>query len=237
MSFPAFCVSKFHLNVSFSTFLSLSAHSSQEYTYLCKMGVVPVCLEKQHSDTTPLLILEKMHPLEKFKFCPKCGSAHFDEHNGKSKHCRNCGFTYYFNPSAATVAVILNNRNELLVCRRGKDPGKGTLDLPGGFIDMYENGEEGVTREVLEETSLKVTHAEYLFSIPNLYEYSGFTVHTLDLFFRCTVPDSTHLMAEDDVAETFWMPLTEIRPEDFGLQSIRKGVHRILELYTPQLVK
>ena len=105
-----------------------------------------------------------MHPLELFKYCPKCSSSHFVVNNEKSKRCADCGFVYYFNSSAATVAFILNERNELLVCRRGKEPKKGTLDLSGGFIDMYETGEEGVAREVLEETGLKVEKAAYLFS-------------------------------------------------------------------------
>ena len=126
---------------------------------------------------------KKMHPLDKFKHCPVCGSTRFEVHNAKSKHCADCGFTYYFNPSSATVAFILNERGEQLVCRRGKSPAKGTLDLPGGFIDMQETGEEGVAREVREETGLTVVRADYLFSLPNLYEYSGFMVHTLDMFF------------------------------------------------------
>ena len=88
------------------------------------------------------------HPLSQFRYCPKCGSEHFEIHNEKSKQCKDCGFVYYFNSSAATVALILNGRNELLVCRRAKEPAKGTLDLPGGFIDMAETGEEGVAREV-----------------------------------------------------------------------------------------
>lgn len=95
------------------------------------------------------------HPLSQFKYCPKCGSAHFEVHNEKSKQCADCGFVYYFNPSSATVALILNERDELLVCRRAKEPAKGTLDLPGGFIDMTETGEEGVAREVREETGMK----------------------------------------------------------------------------------
>ena len=70
------------------------------------------------------------HPLSQFKYCPKCGSAHFEVHNEKSKQCADCGFVYYFNPSSATVALILNERDELLVCRRAKEPAKGTLDLP-----------------------------------------------------------------------------------------------------------
>lgn len=172
-----------------------------------------------------------MHPLELFKYCPKCGSNRFEIHNEKSKKCADCGFTYYFNSSAATVAFILNHRNELLVCRRGKEPAKGTLDLSGGFINMYETGEEGVAREVKEETGLIVTEAKYLFSLPNTYLYSGFLVHTLDQFFLCTVADDSRLEAMDDVADSFWMPLDKINPDEFGLDSVRKGVTLFLDLY------
>ena len=169
------------------------------------------------------------HPLSQFKYCPKCGSAHFDINNEKSKRCADCGFVYYFNPSAATVALIMNERNELLVCRRAKDPAKGTLDLPGGFIDMAETGEEGVTREVKEETGMKVEKAEYLFSLPNIYVYSDFTVHTLDQFFRCSVTDTLHYTAMEDAADVFFLPLKDIHTEDFGLGSIRKGLEIFLK--------
>lgn len=169
-----------------------------------------------------------MHPLEKFHYCPVCGSDRFEVHDEKSKQCVACGFTYYFNASAATVAFILNRRNELLVCRRAKEPAKGTLDLPGGFIDMHETGEEGVAREVLEETGLRVIQADYLFSLPNLYLYSGFMVHTLDMFYRCTVADASHYQAMDDAAALFFLPPEQIRPAEFGLASIRKGIERYL---------
>lgn len=168
------------------------------------------------------------HPLELFKYCPECGSPEFLVNNEKSKRCENCGFVYYFNVSAATVAFILNARNELLVCRRAKEPMKGTLDLAGGFIDQFETGEQGVAREVLEETGLEVTEAVYQFSLPNTYLYSGFLVHTLDQFFVCKVKDDTRLGAMDDVAEAFWMPLDAVNPEEFGLDSVREGVRRFI---------
>ncbi len=170
-----------------------------------------------------------MHPLEQFKYCPKCGSPRFAVNNEKSKRCADCNFVYYFNPSAATVAFILNEKNELLVCRRGKEPAKGTWDLSGGFIDMYETGEEGVAREVREETGLEVTEAVYLFSLPNLYVYSGFPVHTLDQFFLCKVKTTDEVRAMDDVAASFWMPLDEVAPDKFGLDSVREGVRRFLK--------
>lgn len=168
------------------------------------------------------------HPLSLFRYCPKCGSEHFDIHNEKSKQCADCGFVYYFNPSSATVALILNENNELLVCRRAKDPAKGTLDLPGGFIDIGETGEEGVAREVLEETGLEVQEAVYQFTLPNIYVYSGFPVHTLDMFYLCKVKDTRHISAMDDAADAFFMPLADINPEDFGLGSIRKGLRMFL---------
>ncbi|MBE6275963.1 MAG: NUDIX domain-containing protein [Bacteroides sp.] len=169
-----------------------------------------------------------MHPLKQFRYCPQCGSSAFQIHNEKSKCCPDCGFVYYFNVSAATVAFILNAEGELLVCRRAKEPQKGTLDLPGGFIDRFETGEQGVSREVLEETGLEVMEATYLFSLPNTYLYAGFLVHTLDQFFVCKVKDESGLRAMDDVADSFWMPLENICPDDFGLDSVREGVRRFI---------
>ena len=175
------------------------------------------------------------HPLEKFRFCPLCGSERFVENNFKSKRCEACGFTYYFNPSSSTVAVIMNEKNELLAVRRAKEPAKGTLDLPGGFCDCYETGEEGVRREVMEETGLSVDSMKFLFSIPNIYPYGGLDIHTIDLFFLCTVKDTRGATAMDDAGEILWLPWEEVRPGDFGLKSISRGVERLLKMHASGL--
>lgn len=167
------------------------------------------------------------HPLDKFIFCPKCGSSHFKINNEKSKKCHDCGFVYYFNSSASTVGIIINNKEELLVARRAKEPAKGTFDLPGGFVDLYETGEEAIMREIKEETQLIVTRASYLFSIPNTYEYSNFLVHTLDLFYHCEVNDYKPLSAQYDVESLEFIPLQKLRVEDFGLHSIQQGIKRL----------
>jgi ADP-ribose pyrophosphatase YjhB (NUDIX family) len=114
------------------------------------------------------------------------------------------------------------------VCRRAKEPKKGTLDLAGGFVDRFETAEEGVAREVQEETGLEVVETQYQFSLPNTYLYSGFLVHTLDQFFLCRVKDHARLQAMDDVADSFWVPLKDVNPEEFGLDSVREGVRRFL---------
>lgn len=169
------------------------------------------------------------HPLEKFQYCPVCGSAHFEINNFKSKKCMDCGFSYYANASSATVALILNDKDELLVVRRKNEPAKGMLDLPGGFVDMDESGEEGMAREVKEETGLDATEVTYQFSYPNTYLYSGFLVHTLDMFFIVKVKDLSHIEAMDDAAEYMWIPLADIHVEEFGFPSTRAGLTRFIQ--------
>ncbi|MDR3339701.1 MAG: NUDIX domain-containing protein [Candidatus Symbiothrix sp.] len=165
-----------------------------------------------------------MHPLELFNYCPKCGSIRFVENNFKSKQCENCGFVYYFNSSAATAIFITNSKGQLLTVRRAKNPAKGTLDLPGGFVDLHETAEEAITREVQEETGLIIKKPVYLFSLPNIYTYSGFDVHTLDLFYACTVEDLTGLHPDDDAADLYFLDKKEIQAAAFGLDSIRKAI-------------
>lgn len=157
-----------------------------------------------------------------------CGSHHFKPSSEKSLRCPACGFDYFLNPSAAYVALICDAEGRLLVERRKNEPARGTLDLPGGFSDMHETAEQGVAREVMEETGLTVTKTEYLFSLPNSYHFSGIDIPTLDLFFRCEVADTSPLQAADDAAECFWLAPEDIHPEDFGLASIREGVGRLI---------
>jgi len=172
---------------------------------------------------------EKFHPLEKFTFCPVCGSKQFVVNNFKSKKCQDCGFTYYANPCSATAAFILNEKDEMLVVRRAKEPAKGTLDLPGGFVDMEETVEEGMRREIKEETGLDVDEIQYLFSSPNVYQYSGMGIHTLDMDFLVHIKGDCPVKAADDAAEAIWIPLNKVKPEEFGLTSIRNAVIRFLD--------
>jgi len=116
------------------------------------------------------------------------------------------------------------------VATRAHEPVKGTLDLPGGFVDMEETGEEAVAREVKEETGLDADTVSYLFSIPNKYVYSGFEVQTLDLVYRCFVKNTENLKAEDDVAKLEFIKISELNPELFGLLSVKEVIKEIQKM-------
>ena len=173
--------------------------------------------------------MEDNHLLHLFSHCPRCGSEEFAADSEKSKRCGQCGFQYFMNPSASTVAVIVDEMGRLLVVRRNKEPAKGTLDLPGGFCDCHETAEEGVAREVKEETGLTVSEVRYLFSLPNMYRFSGLDVPTLDLFFLCKVTSTAGATAMDDAGEVMWLPWQQVDPARFGLRSISLGVEKLLE--------
>lgn len=159
-----------------------------------------------------------------------CGSHHFAASSEKSRLCENCGFEYFMNPSSANVAFIINGKGEILVERRKREPAKGMLDLPGGFADAGETAEEGVHREVMEETGLNVVEATYVFSQPNVYRFSGLDIPTLDMFFICRVDDFSTLRPADDAAECMWIPLNDIHTEQFGLRSVRWGLIKFIEM-------
>ena len=48
------------------------------------------------------------------------------------------------------------------------------------------------------------------------------------LLASCYKEDMSHFSAMDDVADSFFLPLSEIHPEDFGLDSIRRGLSLFL---------
>lgn len=168
------------------------------------------------------------HPLEQFHFCPRCGSPHFVEHDWRSKRCEACGFLYYYDAAAATVCVLLNERHELLACRRARNPARGMLDLPGGFVDPGEGVDEGMLREIKEETGLDAAIDRFLFSLPNRYPFGGFEVQTADCFFLCHRVGAAAAHASDDAASLLWLPRAQVEPARFGMASIRRGLERLL---------
>lgn len=162
------------------------------------------------------------YPEHVLRFCPRCGSDRFAGRTDKSFSCGECGFEYYINAAAAVAALIEDDRGRLLFVRRAREPMKGTLDLPGGFVDPGETLEEALHREVKEELNLDVDSFTYFCSFPNTYPYGGIVYSTIDLTFACTVKDLSRIRTGDDAGEHLFISPDHIRLEDIGLDSIRE---------------
>ncbi len=164
--------------------------------------------------------------MEKFSYCPVCGSSKFVVETFKSHRCQDCGFEFFVNPAASVVCFIIND-GKILVTRRAFEPMKGALDFPGGFVDAGESLEQALVREMKEETQLDVVSYRWLFSFPNMYLYSGVEIPTTDNFFLCTVSNIKMLQPHDDVAALIWIPLDELKPEDMAFTSMQNAVREL----------
>ena len=175
------------------------------------------------------------HPLSSFTFCPRCGASGLEHVHGRAIHCPKCDLSYYHNVAAAVACFILDEEGRLLTVRRSREPARGTLDLPGGFVDPEEGVESAVVRELREETALEARSVRMLFSLPNIYPYSGIDVYTADLFYCVRVASFDGAVAMDDAGELLVRPLGELSAEEFGLRSVRQGVEKLLA--DPTLLK
>ncbi len=160
-------------------------------------------------------------PHEIIKFCPKCGSSQFHYQDDKSFRCDSCDFHFFINSASAVAAIIENEDNEILLTMRAKEPKKGLLDLPGGFVDPGETAEKALKREIKEELNLEITQIDYLISFPNEYIFSGYSVYTLDFAFICKTKDINKIEVKDDVAGYQFFAPGDIDFKKIGLKSIK----------------
>ncbi|MGH2466793.1 MAG: NUDIX domain-containing protein [Candidatus Limnocylindrales bacterium] len=103
-------------------------------------------------------------PGEALNFCSRCGTAlrtgPVDGELRERAHCAACGFIAYRNPRLVVTTLPLTDRGEIVLLRRGIEPGRGSWAQPGGFLEIDETVLQGAIRETLEETGLVVEPAE-----------------------------------------------------------------------------
>ena len=98
-----------------------------------------------------------------YRFCPNCATplewlpAMEDGGSKERLRCVGCGFTHWNNPTPVLAAVIecADRDGRLLLARNAAWSGR-MFGLVTGFMEAGETPEEGVAREVAEETALQV---------------------------------------------------------------------------------
>lgn len=108
-------------------------------------------------------------------YCSYCGER-YAASAPWPRRCQTCGNTNYLNP-LPVVVVLLPLGDGLLVIRRNIEPQKGTLTLPGGYLDLGETWQQGACRELLEETGIAVRSEEI-----ELYDVQNGLDQTLVIF-------------------------------------------------------
>ena len=71
-------------------------------------------------------------------------------------------------PVIGVGGVIIDNERALLI-RRGSEPLLGEWSIPGGTLELGETLEEGVARELLEETGVHVRVLELIEVFDRIY--------------------------------------------------------------------
>ncbi len=90
--------------------------------------------------------------MKKWLYCPLCKG------NLTKKdtffECVNCNQHYYRNPLPSVAVFVMNEKKDILLVKRGIEPGRGKWALPSGFIESGECPEQTALRELKEETGL-----------------------------------------------------------------------------------
>lgn len=99
----------------------------------------------------------------RYNFCPNCATplesiASLEDGGPKVRlRCPACSFTHWNNPTPVLAAVIemADRDGQVLLARNAAWPGR-MFALITGFMEAGESPEEGIAREIGEETSLQV---------------------------------------------------------------------------------
>jgi 8-oxo-dGTP diphosphatase len=103
-------------------------------------------------------------------------------------------------------AVVKDERGQLLLIKRGHEPGAGLWSLPGGRVEPGETDAQALVREMREETGLTVEAGPLLGSVRRPWP-NGAVIEIRD--YAATVTGGT-LCPGDDAADARWVPAGEV---------------------------
>ncbi len=96
-----------------------------------------------------------------FKFCPRCATplqfmAQMEDGGEKQRlRCVACQWTHWNNPTPVLAAVV-EYEGKVLLARNAAWPGR-IFALITGFMEAGETPQEGIAREIKEETNLETS--------------------------------------------------------------------------------
>lgn len=114
-------------------------------------------------------------------------------------------------PEVCVGAIVIDDRQRLLLIKRGRGAAVGQWSVPGGRVEGGESLEDAVEREVMEETGLRIRCGRFV----GWVERIGVDYHFVIMDFLAeTASGSEALTAGDDAADAAWVPLDELERID-----------------------
>ena len=113
------------------------------------------------------------------------------------------------------VGAVLICDGKILLEKRKYEPGKGKWSIPGGLVELGENVEQSVIREVKEETGLEVEKPEHIDVVDNVVrdENGEVKYHFVIIDYFVKLKGGT-LEARSDAEELRWVSLDEVEKYD-----------------------
>ncbi|MDT9693338.1 NUDIX domain-containing protein [Streptomyces sp. P9(2023)] len=113
--------------------------------------------------------------------------------------------------SVSVAGAVVRDDGRLLAIRRADN---GTWELPGGVLELTESPEEGVVREVLEETGIHVDVDE----LTGVYKNTSRGI--VALVFRCK-PSGGAERTSDESTAVSWLTPAEVEERMAEVYAIR----------------
>ena len=109
------------------------------------------------------------------------------------------------------VGGIVFQGDQVLLIKRGKEPGLGQWSIPGGVVRTGEPLKEAVVREVFEETHLEVEVLALAKILERIYRDPDGRVayHYVLVDFLCRMVSGT-LQADSDAQQACFVPLADL---------------------------
>jgi len=114
----------------------------------------------------------------------------------------------------ALVFTHSGGKIKVLLIKRGNEPFKGKWAVPGGFVNMDEELEDAVLRELEEETGLTGVYLKQMHTFGTVGRDPRGRQITV-VFMGIAKEEQTKVQAGDDAAEAQWFDIEEL-PEELA---------------------
>ena len=118
-------------------------------------------------------------------------------------------------PWVSAHAIIFDKEKEkILLTKRAAPPKANFWFPPGGAIDLGETVENGVLREIIEETDIQVTNLKFLDYIDGITrDVNGKVIYHFVVFMYVADYLKGKAKAKDDALDVKWISIKEIQSE------------------------